>query len=157
MTIFPDNLVEMVSMLTTLLNLGAFTYLAFRKLKPQVKKLDAEVDSEIVESANLNLEGAKISAQMLLDRINELKTELDSERNARKDEQARNEQTRRDDAEYFRRRIKDVEREAADLRHWASKLVKQVVDAGQVPAPFLPSYHDSDTKNTKPRPDLEAK
>jgi len=131
-------------------------YSAYKKHKPEIKKIEVEVDSEIVDAANLNLEGAKVSAQMLLDRINELKVDLEAEKKSRKEEQETNERIRRDDIEYFRRRIKDLERESRDYRSWAAKLVKQVVESGQIPVPFLPSTSDSDTKITRPRPDLEA-
>jgi len=125
-------------------NTGFLIYFAWKKIKPEVKKIENEGDSEIVDAANLNLEGAKISAQMLLDRINELKGELDAERKVRKE-----------DAEYFRRRIKDLDRESRDYRSWAAKLVKQVVEAGKIPAPFIPSWGESDSNVTAVRTDLE--
>lgn len=137
------------------------------KNKPEVKKLDAEVESEFAEATNINLEGAKISAQILLDRINELKGELDTEKKRRREEIAsleshysgrleRMERVRKDDVEYFRRRIKDLEREARDYRSWAAKLSKQVVDAKLIPVPFVPTFTDSDVGITAVRPELET-
>jgi hypothetical protein len=152
-----DN--QIISTLTAIgvvLNTIWIIYSSWKKQKPEIKKIETEIDAEIAGAANLNLEGAKISAQMLLDRINELKIDLEQEKKSRKEEQEINERTRRDDIEYFRRRIKDLERESRDYRSWAAKLVKQVVEAGQIPVPFLPSINDTESKITKPRPDLES-
>lgn len=108
-------------------------YLSFRKLKPEVKKLELEGDSEIVDAAHVNLEGAVLSSSMLKERIDELKKDLDSEKKAR-----------REDLEYFRRRVKDIEKEARDYRLWAARLAKQVIEAGKVPVPFITSLNDTD-------------
>ena len=151
------DLTEVVTVVVTGINTLALVYLAFRKLKPEVKKMSVDTDSEIVDAANQNLEGAKISAGMLLDRINELKRELDEEKAARKQEQILNEKLRRDDAEYFRRRIRDLEREGRDYRSWAANLARQVVQAGLIPAPFIPSLTDSDPSIQPIRSELEDK
>lgn len=150
------EIVEIITVLITLLNASAIVYFSLKKLKPEVKHLDVEADADLVGAANLNLEGAKISAQMLLDRINELKSELDTERKSRREEQEANERLRRDDLEYFRRRIRDMERESRDYRAWASKLVKQLVDAGHIPVSFVPTI-DSDPSVTAVRMDIENK
>lgn len=150
-----NELVALIGAITTALNIGFVGYMAWKKNKPEVKKMDAEAESEIVDAANLNLEGAKISAQMLLDRINELKGELEKEKQRRKDSVAALEKSRREDAEYFRRRIKDLERESRDWKTWAAKLAKQVVEAGKIPAPFVPSIGESDMSITAIRTDLE--
>lgn len=160
------SLIEIITALVTLANALWIIYSSWKKNKPEIKILEVEADSGIVDAANLNLEGAKISAQMLLDRINELKGELDSEKTksrdriehlekTRSEEMARIEKIRKDDADYFRRRIKDLERESRDYRSWAAKLVKQVVEAGKVPVPFVPSFGESDTSITAIRTDLE--
>jgi hypothetical protein len=149
------DIILFLGALGTLVNSFWLIYSAWKKQKPEVKKLEIEADSEIVGAANLNLEGAKISAQMLLDRINELKTELDKEKKARLEEQEISERQRRDDAEYFRRRIRDLERESRDYRSWAAKLVKQVVEAGKVPVPFVPSFMESDPSVQAVRTELE--
>jgi hypothetical protein len=67
------------------------------------------------------------------------------------------EKSRKDDVEYFRRRIRDLERESRDYRNWAAKLVKQLVDAGQIPVPFVPTVTDSDPSATSVRIDLEKR
>lgn len=152
-----NEFVNLFGAIIAAINTGFLLYFAWKKLKPEVKKIDAEVGSEIVDAANLNLEGAKVSALMLLDRINELRKELDEEKKNRKEEQEQNEKSRREDVEYFRRRIKDLERESRDYRSWAAKLAKQVVEAGQIPAPFIPSTNDSETNLYSIRTDLEEK
>jgi len=161
-----NDIVTLIGGIVAALNTGFLVYFAWKRNKPEVKKLDVEADSEIVDAANLNLEGAKVSASMLLDRINELKGDLDKERQQRKEgmeqaelkraqEVATLEKARREDADYFRRRIKDLERESRDYRSWAAKLVKQVVEAGKVPIPFIPTFGDSETNLTAIRTDLE--
>jgi hypothetical protein len=70
---------------------------------------------------------------MLVQRIEELKQDIASERAARKQ-----------DAEYFRRRIKDIEKESRDNRLWAARLAKQVIEAGKTPVPFISSLNDTD-------------
>lgn len=162
-----NDLVTVLGAIVAAINTGFLLYFAWKKLKPEVKKIDIEADSEIVDAANLNLEGAKISASMLLDRINELKGELATETKKRRDGIEQVEQNRRveiaalekkrsDDARYFRRRIKDLEKDARDYRLWAAKLVKQVVEAGKVPVPFTPSFGESEQGVTSIRVDLES-
>lgn len=129
--------------------------MSWKKNKPEIKKLEMEGDSELVEAANTSLEGAKISAAILLDRINELRQELNDEKTDRKEEFNRERQARNDDAEYFRRRIKELDREARDYRLWAAQLVKQVVEAGKIPIPFTPSISDSERGIPPIKPDKE--
>lgn len=130
---------------------GAFNiiwlaYQGWKKLKPEVKKLETEVDLDV-------LEGAARSQQMLIDRINDLQSQLNAEREARRLELSQEREARKlelqsekdarkKESEYLRRRIKDAEREARDYRQWAARLVKQVVEAGKVPAAFIPSPSD---------------
>ena len=124
---------EIITILTAVANTAWIIWSSWKKNKPEVKKLELEGDSEIVEAANANLEGAKISGEMLLSRINELKADLESEK-----------QLRKADADYFRRRLVESDREARDYRTWAAKLAKQVIESGRIPAPFIPSLHDSE-------------
>ena len=86
-----------------------------------------------MEAAHTNMEGAVLSNSMLMNRIDELQKDLGIEKKAR-----------RDDADYFRRRIKDIEKEARDYRLWAARLAKQVIEAGKMPTPFISSLYDSD-------------
>jgi len=162
----PNELVTLLGGIIAAINAASLVYFAWKRLKPEVKKMEIDVESDIAELENLRMEGAKISAQMLLDRINELKGELDMERKLRKEGMAQAEaefrekyesleKRRRDDAEYFRRRIKDLERDNRDYKNWAAKLIKQVVEAGKIPVPFVPSYGDSDPSVTAIRVDLE--
>lgn len=142
-----SNLNEIVALLVTLANALSIIYFSWKRNKPEVKKLEAESDSEVVEAAERSLKGAEISGNMLIQRINELKSELDDEKKARKT-----------DAEYFRRRIKEIDREARDYRLWAAKLAKQVIEAGKVPVAFVPSMNDTDpllTAITREQVELE--
>ena len=127
---------DWTQIITAAIGLGNFVwiiYSSWKKNKPEIKKLEAEADSEAVEAANASLEGAKISGEMLLSRINELKADLDAEKKLRKA-----------DAEYFKRRLAESDREAKDYRVWAAKLAKQVIEAGRIPAPFIPSSGESE-------------
>lgn len=145
-----------ITLILSLINGLSIVYFAWKKNKPEVKKLEVESESEIVEAAERNLESAKISNQMLIDRINELKKDLEDEKQTRRDEleaqrismQSKIDaetEARRKESEYLRRRLKEAEREARDYRSWAANLAKQVVRAGQIPTPFIPSsLEDSD-------------
>jgi hypothetical protein len=171
------NISEIITLLggiTTAINAIFLGYLAMKRLKPELKKADAEGNSEYAEATNINLEGAKISGLILLDRINELKGELGIERTKREQSElahqkdiaamteinanaiATLEKGRRDDREYFKRRIKDLETELRDYRLWAAKLAKQVVEAGKIPAPLVPTVGESETGITAIRTDLEG-
>lgn len=128
-----ENWVNIITTLIAVANAAWIIYSSWKKNKPEVKKLEAEGDSEIVEAANANLEGAKISGEMLLSRINELKADLDAEK-----------QLRKADAEYFSRRLKEAEREARDYRVWAAKLARQVIESGKIPEAFTPFTQDTE-------------
>jgi hypothetical protein len=161
-----NELVTIIAAIVSALNAGFLAWLAFKKLKPELKKSEAEAEIEAIEASNLSLEGSKTSVQLLLDRVNEQKSEMDAMKknhkeemerleNSCKEEIARLEKLRSEDAEYFKRRIKDLDKEARDYRSWAAKLVKQVVEAGKVPVAFLPSFGESDAHITAIRTELE--
>lgn len=139
-----NEIIAIVTTLVTLFNTGAIIYFSWVKLKPEVKHMELEADTEMVDAAKLNLEGAKISGEMLLQRINDLKAELELEK-----------KSRREDAEYFRRRIRDLERESRDYRSWAAKLVRQVIDVGLSPVPFEPNLLDTDPTITTLKPNVK--
>ena len=149
------SLTEILTAIGVLANTGWIIYSSWKKNKPEVKKLEVEADSEIVESANLNLEGAGIAQGLLLARITELTARIEDNRKDYEARMAKIEETRLKDLEYFRRRIKDLERESRDYRSWAARLVRQVVDAKLVPVQFVPSFGDSETGITAIRTDLE--
>lgn len=171
-----NALTALISAILAVASTAVTLYLSLKRFKPEVKKLEVEVDSELVEASNLNLEGAKISAQMLLDRINELKGELDAEKKYRRESLEQSEKSHKEsmaamekanteaiaalekarkiDADYFRRRIRDLEKELRAYRVWAGTLSKQVVEAGKIPAPLLLGI-DSDTKIQAIRTELE--
>lgn len=152
-----NEVILILSGIVGILNAAMLVYAGWKRLKPEVKKLENETEMQEAEVARLNLQSAEISTQMLINRINELKTELEAERSARKRELAEQKEAmqtkldaeteaRRKESEYLRRRIKEAEREARDYRLWAAKLVKQVVESNKIPVPFVPiSLEDSDT------------
>ncbi len=130
--------------LLVLVNSAQIIYQAWKRFKPEIKKLEAEsdrseaeADSEIVNAANVNLAGAELSARMLTQRIVELRQDLENEKKAR-----------REDAEYFRRRFREAERDARDYRTWAARLAKQVIEAGKIPIAFVPSI-DGDSEKLR--------
>ena len=143
-----DNLLTWAAAILSLLNGGFLLYTGYKKFKPEVKKLEGEVELDSIEAA------AK-SQQLLTDRINELQgqlsaerqariLDLEQEREARKAELEAERQARKKESDYLRLRIKDAEREARDYRKWAAQLVKQIVQAGLIPSPFVPSTDESD-------------
>lgn len=134
------DLLEILTILTGIANTLWIIWSSYKKNKPEVKKLEseadkveAEVDSEMANTANILGQGARTSVEILLASIVQLRADLDSEKKARKE-----------DNEYFRRRFKEAEREARDYRVWAAKLAKQVIEAGKIPAVFVPSPADSE-------------
>lgn len=151
-----NGVLQFLTGILVLINSAQIIFQAWKKFKPEVKKLDAEADSEIVEAANLNLEGSKVSTTILIDRINELKLEVAQVKKDCREQIQAIEYARKEDIEYFRRRVKDLERDNRDWRGWAAKLAKQVVEAGLIPAPFIPSI-DTETGMQRVRPDLENK
>jgi hypothetical protein len=141
---------------------GAFLiYSAWVKLKPEVKKMDTEVELD-------NIGVAEKSQQMLIDRINELEELITEERNHRKQEleaeranwraELESErESRRRDRDYFQRRFLEADGEARAYRRWAAALVKQVVDAGRTPAIFVPFSEESQQGITPIRVEEEDK
>lgn len=141
------NLIDILVALATVANTLALIVLGFRRSKPEIKKMEREGESEIADAFHGSVEAATLSSQMLKARIDELQQDLTTEK-----------KSRRDDADYFRRRIKDIEKEARDYRLWAARLAKQVIEAGKVPVPFISSMNDSDpliTAITREQAELE--
>lgn len=132
-TLNANEIIALITSAAAAINVAIMAYQAWKKNKPEIKKIDAEGDSVIVDAAHTNLQGAEISTELLISRVKELKAEIEEERKARKL-----------DADYFRRRIKDIEKEARDYRLWAARLAKQVIEVGKVPVPFISSLNDSD-------------
>ena len=131
---------DLLTIVFTAANSIGLILLAIRRLAPEMlkirketEKIESEEDNEVAETSKVTIEGAKISTEMLMQRIEELKDDLEKEKIARKEDTA-----------YLRRRLRDSERESRDYRAWAAGLVKQVILAGQIPVPFIPSTGDSD-------------
>jgi HPt (histidine-containing phosphotransfer) domain-containing protein len=120
-----SEMVALVTALAAFINVGAILWDKIKKTKPEVKKLEAEGESEIVEAAHTNLEASEISTKQLMNRIEELKVAIDAEK-----------ELRRQDRLYFARRIRELDRELHDYRNWAAQLAKQVIAAGGKPEPF---------------------
>lgn len=127
------TLTEIITALVAAANTAWIIWSSLKKNKPEIKKLENEAESEMVEAAEVNLQGAKLSGEILMARILELRADLETEK-----------KTRREEAEYFKRRLKESEREARDYRLWAARLSKQLIEAHQIPAPFIPSASDSE-------------
>lgn len=108
---------------------------SIKKNKSEVKKLSAEGDSEIAEGAKTLVEGAEISVKTLLNRIEELQKALDAEKASRQEDQ-----------KYFRRRFNELDGELRAYRNWTANLSRQVIEAGKIPAPYIPSSGDTDQK-----------
>lgn len=126
------------------MNTLAVIYILLYKGKREGRQIEIASQSEIVEAAERNLKSAEISNQMLIDRINDLKSELDAERDARQAEVQAEREARQKEVEYLRRRLAEYDREVRDLKNWAAQLMKQVLEAGKIPAAYLPSLEDSD-------------
>ena len=134
------DLLETLTILVAIANSVWILWSSWKKNKHEVKKLehesektDAEVETEFANAAQILGQGAKISVEVLLGSIVQLRADIENEKKARKD-----------DAEYFKRRFREAEREARDYRAWAAKLARQVIEAGKIPAPFLPSMMESE-------------
>lgn len=126
-----SEIAELISAVFAGVNILAIIWFTWKKNKGEVKKLDVDSDSEIVDAAQTNLEGAKLVTTMLKEQIDELRKELENEKKAR-----------REDAEYFKRRIKEIEQELQDYRLYAARLAKQVIESGDIPAPLISSNGD---------------
>lgn len=113
--------------------LGAFvnvlilTWIAIKRFPSELKKLDVEGGVGESEEDLNTLEGAKISLEMLQLTIVKLQKDVDAEK-----------ENRKKDNEYFRRRIREMDRENREYRTWAARLVKQVINAGLIPIAFEP-------------------
>lgn len=116
------EMAELVSAIFAAINIIAIIWFTWTKNKPTIKKLDAEGDSEIVDAAQANLEGAKIVTTLLREQLDELRKELEIEKRARREAE-----------EFLRQRIKELETEIQYYRSWSSRLVRQVVESGRIP------------------------
>lgn len=132
--------IELLVILGTALNTFWLTYKAWKELRPGLKKIeadtektDAEVESELASAAETTAKGATVSSQLLMERIRELREDLENEKKAR-----------REDAAYFRRRFREAEKESRDYRNWAAQLAQQVIKLGGIPTTFTPSVTDSE-------------
>ena len=124
-----------------LINIIIISWQAWKKSKPEIRKLDAETEVGEAEADLHAIEGAKISMEMLQQTVIKLQKDIEAEKEARKK-----------DNEYFRRRIREMDRENREYRQWAARLVKQVISAGLIPVPFE-TISDSDPS----LPPLETK
>lgn len=133
-----NNWLTWAASLVGIINAAILAYQAWKKFKPEMKKMDAEGDLDV-------LEGAEVSQNMLVNRVNELKQQIEDERKAWKSALDEEREARRRGEQYLRQRIAEAEGEAKAYRRWSAQLVKQVVEAGKVPAAFVPFTGDSET------------
>ena len=151
-----NELAGIITSIVAALNTLAIAYMVLYKGKREAAKTEVEADNEFIEGAERS---AKLSEDLLTQRIKDLKEELEAlkvnskaelqaEREARGKEIEAEREARRKEGEYLRKRLREAEREGRDLRRWAAALVKQVVEAGKEPARFIPSLsEDSDQLN----------
>lgn len=134
------ELAELFVVIATAGNTFWLTYKAWKELRPGLKKIEVETDkieaeteSELYTGAQVIAEGATVSGKLLMDRIRELREDLENEKKAR-----------REDAAYFRRRFREAEKETRDWRNYAAGLAKQVIQLGGIPISFTPSLGESE-------------
>ncbi len=150
------NTSELVALFISVFNALIAAYVLLYKSKREGRKLEVDSESELIERT---LKSAELSNQMLIERIEELKKELEEEKEARKAEfeQERAErdaaiaaerEARKKEVDRLRIKLNDSERENRDLRKWSAQLVRQLVeDAKLVPVPYIPSPpEDSEPK-----------
>jgi hypothetical protein len=121
-----SELIALVTAVAAFINVGAIAWQAWKKTKPEAKKLEAEGESELADAAKTSLESSEISSKLLMNRIEELKVAIDAEKELRKQDRI-----------YFNRRIRELDRELHDYRNWAAQLAKQVIESGKKPAEFV--------------------
>ena len=123
----PNELIGIAGALGALVNIGIIAWQSLKRSKYEIKKLDNEGDVDFTEASLHTVEGAKISMELLQMTVEKLQKDLEAEKESRKK-----------DTEYFRRRVREMDKENREYRTWAAKLVKQVIGAGLIPVPFEP-------------------
>lgn len=153
------NIKELTPLLISIFNAIIAAYVLLYRNKREGRKLEVDSESELIERT---LKSAGLSNQMLIERIDELKNDLEEEREARRLELeqeradrdaaiATEREARKKEVERLRTKLNDSERENRDLRKWSAQLVKQIVeDAKLVPVPFIPSPPDDSDPNIIP-------
>ncbi len=126
-----ESMGEIITAIATLVNILAIIYFSLTKNRGEVKKLEAEGESEIVDAAQVNLEGAKLVTTMLKEQIDDLRKELEKEKARRED-----------NTKYFESKIKEIETELRSYRSYASRLAAQVIEAGKIPEPLILDFDD---------------
>lgn len=104
------------------------------KLKPEVRKTNADGDSAIADAAESLANGAKITNEMLMARILEME-HREKERDKREEE--------------LRAQLELVQSSLADWQDWARRLVHQLKSHGIDPVAFKPVPK---RENGKPSP-----
>lgn len=137
-----NEIIALVTSVGALISSLVIAIISWRKWKPEVKKLEGEEQSEIGEAAESVASGAKSVVEGLQVRVTQLEAQLKAEQESRKR-----------DTEYLRRRIRDAEQESRDYRNWAAQLARQVIQAGGQPVPFLPTEDTETGLSAASKPD----
>lgn len=141
-----NEIIGIAGAVGALINIIVISWQAWKKSKPEIRKIEKEADTEDAELHKASIEGAQLSMAMLEHRLNDLQSDLSREKQARKD-----------DYDYFRRRIRELDRENREYRSWASRLAKQVISAGLIPVAFEPIVGETDPALTAIKDDKEKK
>lgn len=129
-----SEIAELISAIFAAINIVGIIWFTLTKNKGEVKKLEAQGDSEIVDAAQVNLQGAKLVTTMLKEQIDDLRRELEHEKVKREEE-----------TERFERRIKEIEAQLRSYMNYASRLAAQVIEAGKIPEPLILEIGESDS------------
>jgi hypothetical protein len=121
-----SELIALITAIAALTNIGAIAWQAWKKTKPEIRKIEAEGESELSDANKATAEASQINSNLLMNRIEELKVAIDAEKEMRKQDRI-----------YFNRRIRELDRELHDYRNWAAQLAKQVIELKGTPSPFV--------------------
>jgi len=117
-----NNTAIVISVAGMLVSLAGVMVQVF-KARSEVKKINAEGQSSIADGAESVALGAKVSSDLLLQRINEMEER---------------DKLRKQEIEAIRKELSDVRLEMVEWKDYAIRLVYQVKSLGHEPIPFKP-------------------
>jgi hypothetical protein len=115
------QILSVLSLIITIVGAAATIVINLSKARPEAKKISSEGDSAIANAADSIANGAKISSELLLQRLEEMELR----------EKARD--TRE---EQLQAQLEAVQASLADWQDWARRLVHQLKSHGYEPVPF---------------------
>lgn len=98
------------------------------KLKPESKKIESESESAIADAADSIANGAKVSNELLLNRLLEME-KRERDRDVREAELL-------EQVKMSKKELSEIRASMADWQDWASRLVHQIRSYGKEPVPF---------------------